>query len=461
MEWMEYKVLRLDYFDGKPIPDLLLAAPSQDSPDNILNKLPDDCLRTIFEASTLNIMDLVDIANVCCRFNVIATEIFKTKYKSTIDDGSLYKVPLWRREQLFRTFGASITSISEEMAEAECGMVAKYCSRIKELRCSVNCLQTFVELRTVFTRLDKLSITIEVEEFCVDPHLSGLLSSDMQLKRLEIINVLGRCEITLPNRNLPHLVELRLKGNLNVNMIELFGQANPQIQVLGLNRVAVYMDINVLIDSLPNITTLCVGAVDIARHSPNYICNHQHALLRTIEIDEIRNINLLGPLEAIIQHELPVENLKITCDEHECGDDELDAICQLTTIKCMEIKDLCLDDNQMIRLARELPNLTSLIIHKYSDSLVLSDIRKFMENAGEQLTRVHIKRFVKDTAQECVLDEMELERMAVIARNREIDLRMSLVDHCHEDDIYRVSTYVCALCRSYRTLSNDIFINLI
>ena len=131
IKWLKYRFSH-DYDKVQPMADELVTAPGQEAPDNILNILPDDCLRTIFEASTLNIMDLTEIANVCRRFNGIATTTFKTKYVA-YDFEEFSDFPLWQQDRYFRTFGPLITSIDGAVDDISCEMISAFCPAINVL----------------------------------------------------------------------------------------------------------------------------------------------------------------------------------------------------------------------------------------------------------------------------------------------------------------------------------------
>lgn len=478
------------------IPDILLKAPEQQSPSNIVNRLPDDCLRTIFEASASNIMDLGKIANVCRRFHGIANKIFHTKHKS-INDATFNELKdLYRKEYFFRTFGSSVKSITGfyGLNEIEFGMVAKYCTNIKELECVWTSSEerSFDELRTIFARLEVL--TIEFDN--IDIRLGDWFDGEMKLKKLSLRSQYEPSEdecsmesggedeehedeerqdvpdirfrrsrysdessmesgsedeeredeerqvershnedkpFVLPNRSLSPVVDLTFH-NMKLPMAEPFFRANPQLQVLNLISSKVALDFNVLIDCLPNLTELVLdNATKLFNHA-NYSCNVQHTKLRTLTInpEDVNLAEAMVVLPAIVQHKIPLENLTIHCDCYECrrcDDDFINAICQITTIKCLDFEYISFkDDNQMIRLADELPNLTKLTICIDPRFLTLGGILTFMEKAGEHFNHLHVKYWYDVADKTETFDETELERMSRIGRDRGINLKMSFMD---------------------------------
>lgn len=398
-----------DIDEVRSIPDILLIAPDKESPNNILNKLPNECLRAIFEKSTLDIMDLVEIAHVCCRFNAVANQLFQSSHKNF--NAFKYHWPLWRLEDLFRTFGPWITSISRELRVVECEMVSKYCPNIKKLTCTIESHSAIAELRSLFSRVDELYLCYEN----IHLHLNDWLDSETQLKKLSLVrSYLGR-DLTLPSRNLQHLVELKIRGG-RARMAEPFFEANPQIQVLDLGFLD-NMDINVLIDHLPSISKLSIRDTSCLLNNIEYNCNIQHTQFRTLSLD-IRKCDkrATSALQTIVQHNVPLENLEIekwfNIDQLE--DKFIDVIGQIKTIKYLELRSICFNDNQMIRLAQDLPNLTKLTTRNGPLQLLLTGIRKFMENAGEQFTHLYIEypHWFEDSEEDIPMNGTELDRMA-------------------------------------------------
>ena len=87
--------------------DPLLIPSDQDSPSHILNALNDHCLYEAFKR--LHFRDLLNVANVCVRFQSQAKAAFSSKYKKLeldireCDESTMRKV--------LETFGSSIQSL--------------------------------------------------------------------------------------------------------------------------------------------------------------------------------------------------------------------------------------------------------------------------------------------------------------------------------------------------------------
>lgn len=448
------------------MPDILLTtAPDQKSPDNIVNILPDDCLRTIFEAFASNIIELVDIANVCYRFNVVAKEIVKSKY-THCDFTNALNMPLWRKINLFRTFGHLIKSLCMGRNDVGCGeVITKYCTSIKELECSFDETRTLDELETVMLRLDVLKMNYLADPENLDDleddldNSYDLYDSDDPIRvmefdvgeRLKCLGISSNCmKIALPNPNLSQLVELYL-NSISLRMADRFFHAIPQLQVLKLGKdVSIDMNINAFLDLLPSVAELHIDETNFVQTIDNrYDCKRQHTLLRTIKIwgSEFGSAEIL---EAIVGHKVPLENLTLNgCTRMAIK--FLGLIGKIPTIKCLELDHFVLEDNQIIQLVRETPNLTKLVIKTIT--VILSDIEKYMKNASQQLTHVHGVATVYDDDES--LNGSELERMSRVASDRGINLKLSLEPWRFRDCV-DVSMHDFALCKSYyRMISID------
>lgn len=443
VKWLGYELIKLKFRKGKRIAAELLSAPDQDSPEHILNKLPDELLRTIFE--TLTLMDLVEIANVCSRFNAIARLIFQTKYAQQLNNKTiLYSYPIWRVENLFRTFGSLITSFAERLNNIECGMAMKYCSRIKELQCTVFEQATLDKLRTLFTRLDVFYMEFETE---CNLHFEDWFNGDMQLKKLTLLPYNDyddeNVSVTLPNQNIPQLICLKVY-RMALHMAESFFRANSQIQVLNLTHLStIDLTLNALMDSLPNLTKLgiCESLADCLDNSDtpvHYKCNVQHTHFRTLKIKFPEDswtdgsCKYMRIMQQFVQHKVPLENIILdNTDAHpslKLASDFVNVIGQIPTIKCIGFGNCVFDADQMTRLVRELPNLTKLTIRTSSQDLNLRGMRQFMEAADERLTDLHVVYMHNEYLEPKSFNGAELERMSRIARDREISLKMTLRD---------------------------------
>lgn len=428
--WLKYEHKR-DKNEVKSIPEILKAAPDQASRSNILNKLPNECLRTIFEASPLNVMDLLEIANVCRQFNAIAIQIFETNYKEfNLAAFGESGAPVWRKEIFFRTFGPSITSITKKLNNIECEMVAKYCSSIKVLHCHVTEQTSFDKVRTLFTRLDVLNMCLGN----IHPYFEDWFGGDSQLKSLTLISDGYINELVLPNQNISRLTELAFGTINNIRMCNRFFAANPQLLVLKNSYSTFDLAFNVLIDYLPNLTELLNmdGFYSRSQIHTHDVCNAQHTQFRTFSMtiyddgDDGPGYNL-EELRAILQHKVPLETLVIknlNGGGFEREDDYIEVIRQITTLKCLDVDDSFHGDDFVIRLVNGLPNLTKLTIRNFG----ISKVRRLIEVANQRSTDLHVV-YIKHSNKNLKNILTELDRLSASARARGIILRMSLVYH--------------------------------
>lgn len=121
---------------------LLWLGPDPESPGNILNVLNDDCLRTIFESTQLNLMDLGSIASVCKRFKRVARQVIDTIMQKK--DHEPYKlnacgVILCRVESFIEHVGSFYPKIQlSSRRDLLCAFYRKYCKKVNELHISIN-----------------------------------------------------------------------------------------------------------------------------------------------------------------------------------------------------------------------------------------------------------------------------------------------------------------------------------
>lgn len=453
---MNYELIYTNRVES--VHDALLSTPSQDSDNHILNKLPDHCLLTIFGASPITVRDLTEIANVCHRFHAIAITVFRTKH-SQIDVLQLQIIPvaLWRQMSLFRTFGPLITSFAGQLNDFQCRMAIKYCPHIKELSCRLSERPSFNMLPMLSKQLETLYLDFDELKL----HFKDWFNGDSQLKRLMLKSIGGdEISLSLPNQNIPQLIELGFH-RINVRKAERFFCANPQIQVLKLMRLTeVDLTLNNVLDSLPNLAklVLCESVADSpVDHMPipvTYDCNIQHTQLRTLKIRILeRSMSYDSSFEYIkicqqmVQHNVPLENLTLDIPQDHSfvlANNFIDIVRQMPTIKSMDIRNFVFNADEMIRLVRELPNLTKLTIGTNPFDLNLRGFREFLEQADERLTDFHLiyvhPLFMRQKPKS--FDGTELKLVAGVARDRKIGLKMTLRDrHLYRNSLVSMHMY--------------------
>lgn len=392
------------------------------STKHILSTLNDDCLRLIFESSTLNLWDLISIANVCKRFKRIANLVFRSKYRDLANKIVIKQEDLWQTEEFVRTFGDSIaainlTQVSEASTDIELRMIIKYCKNVIELECEVHEEQTIIELHPIITKLEKLDIRLrDANDFLrlFDVRLQ------YQLEKLKAINVI------LPEMPLPRLRELYAQANDTRKQltIEGFFAFNRQLECLTLSNYDFDFSIGCILRYLPNLIDLGLEQVNfcaISRDDGDDVC--AIAQLKQLKSLRIRvqhdKATVLLLLRALYNGRVQLERLVLE-DINEDDDSLIDAICRLKSIRQLKMDHL--NEKHLLRLAHELINLDRIGVE--SDRLPFYIIRDTLRKA-KRLTRAKFK--IRSPIYGPVwLKETIRREIEEIKRNRHIELKIIL-----------------------------------
>lgn len=393
----------------------LSTPPDPDSPENILNKLYDDCLHTIFSSSTLDISDLVQIANVCQRFNCIAKEVFKVKHKNFDEIVIPLDGPF---EDILRAFGESINNFgSAELNDIQCELIAKYCPNIKKLKCTISEQHTIDGLRELIVRLDNLHITLG-KAFMSIKEWSG---ADIQLKSLLIKR--KSSYLRLPKGNLPKLFDLNL-GLVQLGESELLLRENPQLEKLSM---WIWHE-----DTIWPIDYSCFGSLQN---------------LRSLDIKQDRDIiEAMEVLKTISEYDIRLEHLAalLPCSKIN---EHFKYIGQIKSLKTLDLRYIDFTE-AVARLVQNLPNLVDLNISSFENKNGFKDIRAFVENAGGSLQILTYSYEIwVVTAENNIPDETEFERMDEAARMHGIQLRIRFTLAIYKSEPSTVEANVCNLCR--------------
>lgn len=374
----------------------LLDPPDFDAPDNILNKLNDDCLRSIFESSNLDHMDLWQLARVCHRFYDIAKPVFGVKYKNFEEFSMEIESAQWSFGELVCLFGSKIKSFGwSELNDIQCQLAAKHCPNVKKLICNISDQETIDGIRDFVVRLEKFYVTFSNAPMC----MHDWFGTDTKLRRL-IIQHYGDNYLRLPRGNLPALTELiltevRLSGN------EQFFRDNPQLQKLSLGLW--------FMSEWPFDFT-CFGALKNLRSL---------TLLQSTDYTATTTM-----IHAFADLNIPLEDLCISFRQADTNQYFLNAISRIKSIKSLLVRFLRFDDNdqQAIRIAQNLPNLTVLSLSTEFHANALSGIKRLMDNAGEKLKKIHVYYDVVPRMFDDTPIMSEFDDMAMAARQRGIDM---------------------------------------
>ncbi|XP_037052190.1 uncharacterized protein LOC119085812 [Bradysia coprophila] len=333
--------------------------------DNELNLtgLNDDCLRSIFRE--VGIRTLWSLANVCLRFNDLAKEVFRLKYKDSeiqsFDVSMNDPISLPQFEASLKTFGSSIRQlrIGSECEERQLTdvllQIDRNCPNIKSLSMpyvAIGSDTISLECRSVFSRLESLyinfsgdntnysdilqkkvlpkltSLTVSVEKY-EHEHLESCFAPENNWQ-LEQLNILTEGEIALnttgtetPMLSSSHLFPLICERYANISILNIeFDHAddNFQTNVLQLGRLK---------------------------------------RLRNLRLDF--NGNDPSPLlDAILQNGIQLKLLNIY--NGVIGNDAMVLLSRFETLHKLEIVSSHYDEDDLIQLVKELPTLSQLII---------------------------------------------------------------------------------------------------
>lgn len=358
----------IDYstFKDNTVFDVLFESPDEESPKNITNALNDDCLREIFK--TLHLLDLSSIADVCMRFNEIATEVFASKYRNKkfgFDDlkrfgnRQVLQPTLTQIDDFLRNFGPSITRISGRYSVCSTyglniilGMINKYCNQLSDIEIDGDSLkyETLIEIIPLLGRLQKLNM------YC---H-SNLEYDNGSFRSLKIL-----CFI---------------------------GQHCANIQELKCSSISEFYDEEMF----------WTGKIE----------NHLNQLKNMKKLHLLANFNesILSLMEELSSRNIPIEDLKLKYARID--DDTVKCITQMKTISNLELCSLDnLKDKHLIELAQNLPNLDQFGVSMYSlEGVTMIGIINMLKHAN-QLSTLNFIGMDR-------INEAEFTEIARIVRNR-------------------------------------------
>lgn len=343
---------------------------TQNSPNNIMNALFDDCLRLIFE-KIYHPADFNSIANVCLRFKRIAKEIFPSKIRQrTISLDKLifgHEISLLQIETFLRDFGWSVSSvylseyhlknISNE-SNTLLRMMAKYCKNLEHLDLHLTGVetQTLIDIHPLLSKLKYLRIYLS-HKLNFGP-FTEFISACTQLETLKLtgwnIN-----EYTLPAITFQKLINFEM--TVPDFSIDAFLKLNPQIEELD--------------------TTY---SLNVCRLAANKMPN-----IRKFILDNNNN-NLFNELDSI--HLRHIKHLEVHMSA------ELSASITNIIFPMKNIKELRLsvnnnifDESLLIGLTRNLYNLKKLYIFLESteQKITTNLFKKMLQNAN-QLSELQI-----------------------------------------------------------------------
>lgn len=411
---------------GKPVVSTTSTPPAPSEPDQqsqslIMNVLNDDCLREIFEKPELRVWDLVSLANVCKRFNVIARQAFAAKYDGKYDENGFTHIELWQMEELFRTFGQLITTIDlfefdYPSADIVVPLMLEQCKNVTHLKCRLFFNDTALKLRSLMPRL--IDLTIE----CHDDIFDALFDSDTVylLQKLSY-----KClEPTLADVKLPHLIDFELisdrSSQWKISNYEFFA-VNPQLKVLKLKNCKFNGGIDRILEHLPNLEELDDSQTCFeSEKSETFACFAQLKHLKRYACYFRRFESISFILNALHEGQVNLEELSLYQILNR-ADNLIDALCRLKSLRKL---GPCggFSDQHFIRLVRELSNLQSIDVFSVHSGNVIPKILR----QGKQLKEAYFRNTLREESSPPLLDKQRMDEIDAIWRNTNMTLRVHL-----------------------------------
>lgn len=390
-------------------------APDQQSPDNILNALNDDCLRMIFDSEQFDLWDLCSIANVCKRFKSIVQRKINLKFgDEPFDTASLYKYNkmLCRVEEYIQSVGSKCTSISLPYPHVVSGMCAKYCKNITELRCSLfHCKAAALELRPLLFKLHKLDLNFRENDQGTNWDLNKLFTADALVEEMMLEGSrFIRPEVTLPTVNLPKLKQLRL-SRIVLNDTETttkFFSHNQQLKKLSLYKTNTNCNI---FKYCPNVEELILTRgchIKCDDEAEFTLGNLKKLGVFVTDTDQVESF--MTKLGAI------AKSLQTLSIRHTPAN-----ICQFASIKELQIEEC--DDKELFCIAKRLIHLE--FIYVISSKVTILGVHNFLQNCGENCRKA-IFRLNISPMQFDPLEDVTIDQLQNIGERRQIQINIGM-----------------------------------
>lgn len=410
--------LPIEWISDTPVPvevarlaDSLQSPPQHQSPENILNRLTDDCLRTIFASSLLSLDDLCSAGSVCRRFNTIATQVFAAKYGEEAKYlECLQSDALWKMEEFFRIAPyASIDCLDFDRKNAApiIGMIVKYCRNVKKLQFNCAYQQSIIELQPMFDNLTHLTLWYARQD------LADTFTSNASLEYLKVSGMTA--PFKLPNVHLPKLNKLELYYADNA-ADEEFLRLNPQLKSLAIDNLGLERALT----HLPNLEELHILSrvassddIDLSRYE--FAAFGQLKQLKTLTIGGCGQVMSLH-LRAIVDAQVPLECLVLDMSQVENAYLMTGLIGQLEAVECLKIGHI--DGDTLYELAGCFGDFAQIEV--FSQHISLEHLLDALYNM-QRYTTITLRLYDIDRH---LLDWDVLDEIGQISGGREMDLRV-------------------------------------
>lgn len=367
--------------------------PAHDAPSNILNALNDQCIYEIFKF--LEFSDLVNVAEVCVRFNEQAKKTFATsKHKRII----LYSGDL-KVNKIMNTFGANMqslwiqsTTLNSTHDNSVLRSILKYRSdKLKELR--LEYFRIDREISNFGPILSQLE-TFELLYSTVNTNLSQSITDCDKLKLLRF-----ECCPLMHNdsfiaRKFSNLKEAHLwTSDFNIEFIREFIVSNSTIVRLSINQ---FFDnshvINLIgehmthlqeleyVDNTIDWTPAPVDIQDVNRFRNELLGIGRLLHLKTLKL--VLNQSPVGPLlAALVENNISIKHLKM--GRVLIDDAAIKSLMQMKELKILEFIDVrdTLTRYHLIDMVKFLLNLQELHLINTSDIIDINVIKTILKHA--------------------------------------------------------------------------------
>lgn len=358
--------------------DPLSICPTEDSPNNILNALDDDCLCLVFEQID-QLADFVTITKVCTRFKRLVKRISRSIIKQftlNFADLTLEKeVKLSEIEEFLCEFGSFILNVSlnkiciNHIVDAPnilLKMINKYCKNIRKLylRDIIEITsQTVFEIQPLLSKLKHLDIALSGGPEFIEFTLFISVCTKLEYLYLYIEEfVWFEFQYILPTITFPNLIGFHLiyrtTGDSLMSYYE-FLERNPQIEIL-----TIFYTENLchfVAHDMPNIREINIFSLDENLPGQNIIA------LRKLKHLKVK-LSWYDSLDSI-RRILPVKNINRLC----------------LTITSTNLTD----QDLLIELTKDLHKLTNLQIF-FDEQMVSMNLLKQMLQHAHQLSDFYV-----------------------------------------------------------------------
>lgn len=437
-------------------------------PDHILNVLDDDCLQNIFKY--LKPYHLTNASEVCTRFNQLAKDVFKAKFKRLeVDNGWIYGERYNYFVKMLRTFGSSIRSLSIRSWDNHQNILQVInehtSSQLKALTLYSFRIDEHVNINSMLSNLETLElISCDVYSF------SDILTVCTELKILKIkymnfnrLKNRKRGILTLPlrplNQRFAKLEEIHLESLLDEHDLNSFLTLDsPLKKLVVLNYSPTRSLAPVIIKHHENLEELVLyQRVDENVESSE---NFQKQLqcfsqpLRSLKILKLEIASFsVGPfIKMLAIEKVPVEELVLRERSHgnQIDSNEIYILTQLKKLKSVKLFDIdCFTDEHLIQLAKELPQLQRMVLYGLtSRNINVMTLKKSVMHATK------LTSLILEYARNLSIDVKVYGDMLKAVQNRSDEINLS-INISGRDNVISVDDETLSKNRKWLQINTD------